>query len=470
MLAPPPVGRLLIAALLACPHWAHAQLPAERQQLRAIFQQLVETDTTDSAGSCTVAAQAMAERLKAGGYGEAEMQLIIPAGGPKKGNLVVTLKGDGTRRPLLLLAHLDVVEARRADWARDPFTLVEENGSFYGRGVIDDKAMAAALVATMLRLKREQAPLKRNVILALTCDEEQSRLDFRGTDYLLKHHRALIDAELAINEGGYGLLDAQGKRVALGVQIGEKATQFYALDVLNAGGHSSLPVADNAIYHLADGLSRLARWQFPLHLLPSTRAYFEQLSQLESGPLAADMRAILRESPDAAAAARLAQADPNYNATLRTTCVATQVDAGHAANALPQRAHAVVNCRILPGESPEAVRQTLMRVVDNPNITITPIGTALVAPTPPLNPQLMQAIAAIGAQMWPHTPVLPTLFVASTDGRFLNSAGIWTYGVTGIFVGADKGNMHGLNEHLPVESLYESGQFLYRLTRTMASD
>lgn len=464
------LNRLLLAALLACCHPARAQLPAERQQLRDIFQQLVEIDTTDSAGSCTNAAQAMAGRLQAGGYGEPELRLIVPPGAPQKGNLVATLQGDGTRRPLLLLAHLDVVEAKRADWTRDPFKLIEENGSFYGRGVIDDKAMAAALVATMLRLKREQLTLKRNVILALTCDEEQSRLDFRGTDYLLKHHRALIDAELAINEGAYGMLDAHGRPVTLGVQIGEKATLSYALEVVNRGGHSALPVDDNAIYHLADGLSRLARWQFPVHLLPSTRAYFEQLSQLERGPLAADMRATLRQPPDAGAAARLAHADPNYNASMRTTCVATQVDAGHAANALPQRARAVVNCRILPGESPDEVLRTLVRVLDDPAIKVTPIGTALVAPAPPINAQLMQAVAAIGADMWPGTPLLPTLFVAASDGRFLNSAGIWTYGVTGLFVGADQGNMHGLNEHLPVRSLYEAQQFLYRLTRAIAAE
>ncbi|MES2128298.1 MAG: M20/M25/M40 family metallo-hydrolase [Pseudomonadota bacterium] len=461
---------LLPAAFSAVCQHAHAQTPAERQHVRAIFQELVEIDTTDSAGSCTIAARAMADRLKAGGFDEQQLQLIVPPGGPKKGNLVATLKGDGTRRPLLLLAHLDVVEAKRADWTRDPFKLVEENGSFYGRGVIDDKAMAASLVATMLRLKRERLPLKRNVILALTCDEEQSRLDFRGTDYLLKHHRALIDAELAINEGAYGLLDAQGKRVALGVEMAEKANQSYELETRSAGGHSSLPVDDNAIYHLADGLARLARWQFPLHLLPATRAYFAQLSELDAGPLARDMQAILREPPDAGAAARLARADPNYNASMRTTCVATQVDAGHAANALPQRAHAVVNCRILPGESPAEVLQTLVRVLDNPNIKVTPIGSALVAPAPPANPQLMQAIAAIGADMWPGTPPLSTLFAAASDGRFLNSAGIWTYGVTGIFVGADQGNMHGLNEHMPVESLYEGQQFLYRLARKLASE
>jgi acetylornithine deacetylase/succinyl-diaminopimelate desuccinylase-like protein len=465
-------GRLLLvmALLPACCQLACAQALAERQQLRDIFQQLVEIDTTDSAGSCTQAAQAMAARLQAGGYGAPELQLIVPPGGPKKGNLVATLKGDGTRRPLLLLAHLDVVEARRADWARDPFKLIEENGYFYGRGVIDDKAMAAALVSTMLRLKREQLALKRNVILALTCDEELARLDFRGVDYLLKHHRPLIEAELAINEGAYGMLDARGRPVALGVQIGEKTTLSYDLEVLGTGGHSSLPTEDNAIYHLADALSRLAHFEFPWRLLPSTRAYFEQLSQLEPGPLAADMQAILRQPPDTAAAGRLARADPSYNASLRTTCVATQVDAGHAANALPQRAHAVVNCRILPGESLDAVQQTLVRVLDDPKIRIAPIGTAVVAPSPPLNPQLMQAIAAIAADMWPGTTILPTLFVAGSDGRFLNSAGIWTYGVTGMFAGADKGNMHGLDEHLPVQSLYEGQQFLYRLTRKMAAE
>ena len=441
--------RVAIAVLLTvsfCSNSSYAQtkdLTSEQKQLREIYQELVEINTTDSVGSCTTAVTAMAARLKAGGYSESEMQIIVPPGGPKKGNLVARLKGSGESKPLLLLAHVDVVEAKRADWVRDPFKLIEEDGVFYARGASDDKAMAAVFVANMIRYKREHLTAKRDIIMALTCDEEIIPSKFDGLEYLLKHHRNLIDAELAINEGGAGLLDKNEKPVRHGVQVGERVFQSYKLEVTNPGGHSALPVRDNAIYHLADGLSRLGKFDFPFTLSPTTRQFYERMSTIETGQMAADMKAILRDPPDRDAMERLYTISPAHNSTVRTTCVATMLDAGHATNALPQRASAVVNCRVLPGESVDAVRDTLVRVLADDKIKITPMGEAVLSPPPPLTPKIMNAIEGISNDMWPGVPVVPTMLVATTDGRFLNNAGIWTYGVSGMFAGAEGNGIHG---------------------------
>ncbi|MGV7210791.1 M20/M25/M40 family metallo-hydrolase [Oxalobacteraceae bacterium A2-2] len=459
---------LLAAAVLGFSTQAQAAPTPAQQQLRAIYQELVETNTTNSVGSCTVAAQKMAARLKAGGYADADMQLIVPPGGPAKGNLVARLKGDGGARPLLLLAHIDVVEAKREDWVRDPFKLIEEDGVFYGRGSSDDKAMAAVFVDTMLRFKREQLRPRRDVILALTCDEELIPSDFNGVEYLLKHHRSLIDAELALNEGGSGLLDQDGKPQRHGIQAGEKTFQSFQLEVTNPGGHSSIPKRDNAIYHLADGLSRLGKFDFPFKLSPVTRAYYERMATIEKGQVAADMKAILADPPDLAALERLYAVHPSHNATVRTTCVATTVDAGHATNALPQRARAVVNCRILPGVSVDEVQQTLVKVLADDQIKITRMGQAVAPPVPPLTPAFMRAVQETSEQLWPGVPVVPTLSTGGTDGRFLNSVGIWTYGVSGMFAGPEGSGAHGLNEHLRVKSLYDGQEFLYRLSKRLA--
>lgn len=442
----------------------------EQQRLREIYKELVEINTTDSTGSCTVAVTAMAARLKAGGFTDAELQIIVPPGGPAKGNLVARYKGDGSKKPLLLLAHVDVVEAKRADWVRDPFKLIEENGMFYARGASDDKAMASAFVTNMLRYKREGLRPKRDLILALTCDEEIIPSKFDGVDYLVKNHRNLIDAELALNEGGGGSLDKDDKPVRHGVQAGEKVFQSFTLEVTHPGGHSSVPSRDNAIYHLAGGINRLAQFDFPAKLSDTTRAYFERVSSLESGPNATDMKAILRTPMDETALARLTGASPFYNATVRTTCVATMVEAGHATNALPQRAKAVVNCRILPGEPVEEVQKTLARVMANDKIKITPLGEAVASPPPPLHPWLMKAIEETSNQMWPGVPVIPTMLVAATDGRFLNNVGIWTYGVSGMFGGPEGSGAHGLDEHIRVKSLYDGTEFLYRLAKRIATE
>ena len=447
-----------------------ADLTPVQKQMREIYQELVETNTTNSVGSCTVAAKKMAKRLKAAGFRDADMQIIVPPGAPAKGNLVARIKGDGSKKPLLLLAHIDVVEAKREDWVRDPFKLVEEDGMFYARGASDDKAMASSFVANMIRYKQEKLAPKRDVIMALTCDEEMVPSTYDGAEYLYKHHRPLIDAEIALNEGGGGLLDKDGKPVRHGIQAGEKVYQSFALEVTNPGGHSSAPYRDNAIYHLADGLSRLGKFSFPFKLSPVTRSYYERMSKIEKGQVAEDMAAILKDPPDEAALERLYTLSPANNSTVRTTCVATQVNAGHADNALPQRARATVNCRILPGESIDEVQKTLESVVADDKIKFSRIGEGMDAPIPPLTPALMKAVEEISNDMWPGVPVIPTMSTGGTDGRFLNSGGIWTYGISGMFHGSEGSGAHGLNEHIRVKSLYDGQEYLYRLGKRLATE
>ena len=464
-----PFFMVLALAFIAFTRPALAQaLTAEQKLLREIYQELVEINTTDSAGDTTRASEAMAARLKAGGIPAADIKVIVPPDGPRKGNLVARLKGSGAKKPLLLLAHIDTVEAKREDWERDPFKLVEENGYFYARGAADDKAMAAALVANVIRMKQEGHLPNRDIILALTTDEEIIPSKFSGIEYLLKNHRDLIDAELALNEGGSGLIDKNGKYLYHGILAAEKVFQTYRLEVTNPGGHSSRPSKDNAIYHLADGLSRLGKFDFPFKLTAVTRAYFERASALESGEVASDMQAILRDPPDPQALARLTNV-PGYNALIRTTCVATMLDAGHATNALPQRARGVVNCRVIPGDSVAEVQKTLTRVLADDKISLKPDGEPVLAPPAPLTPEIMRPVTDISAQMWPGVPVIATMTTGATDGRFLANAGIPTYGITGQFRDADGGGVHGLNERLRVRSLYEGQEFLYRLIKALSS-
>jgi len=443
-----------------------APTPAQ-QHLREIYKELVEINTTDSAGSCTAAAEAMTARLKAGGLPAQDVQIIVPPGAPKKGNLVARYRGTGAKRPVMLLGHLDVVEAKREDWQRDPFKLVEENGYFYARGAADDKAMVAAFIANLIRYRQESYRPERDLVLVATCDEEIVPSDFSGIVYLLKNHRNLVDAEFALNEGGTGLLDKNGKYLRMSIQAGEKVFQTYQLEVTNPGGHSSLPVKDNAITHLAGGLARLGAHDFPFRLSATTRAYFERMSRIETGQTAADMKAILREPPDPEAIARLS-ATPGNNSTFRTTCVATMLDAGHATNALPQRARATVNCRILPGESVAEVRETLARVLANDKIRITPTHEPTLSPPPPLSREILGPVETVSGEMWPGVPVVPALLAGATDGRFTINAGIPTYGVTGMFRDPDGGGVHGLNERIRVRSLYEGHEFLFRLVKLYA--
>jgi acetylornithine deacetylase/succinyl-diaminopimelate desuccinylase-like protein len=460
---------LLAVALLATSASGFAQVPtAEQKLLREIYRELLEINTTDSVGDTTKAAEAVAARLKQAGFGESDIRLVVPPSGPRKGSLVARFRGAGAKKPLLLLAHLDVVEAKRDDWERDPFKLVEENGHFYARGAIDDKAMAAVFVANVIRMKQEGFKPNRDLILALTADEEIIPSKFNGVEYLLKNHRDLLDAALALNEGGFGVIDKNGRYLYHGIQAGEKVFQTYRLEVTNPGGHSSRPSKDNAIYHLAAGLHRLAQFDFPFTMNEVTRHYFERTSLVESGQVAIDMKAILRDPPDPQAMARLTDI-PIYGSLMHTTCVATMLDAGHATNALPQRARAVVNCRIFPGESVDGVRQTLVRVLADDKIKITPDGEPVLSPMPPLSPEIMKPVEEITAQMWPGVPVIPTMLAAATDGRYLNNAGIPTYGISGFFRDMDGSGVHGLNERIRVKSLYDGQEFLYRLVKALSS-
>ena len=447
---------------------AAAQTPAERKLQRDIYQELVEINTTDSVGNNTQAAQAMAQRLKTAGFTEPDVQVLVPAGAPKKGNLVARIHGTGAQKPLLLLAHLDVVEAKREDWTRDPFKLIEEGGFFYARGSSDDKAMAAVFVDVMVRLKRESFRPNRDIILALTSDEELGgSSEYNGVEFLLRAHKNLIDADLALNEGGGGRVGADGKYERLNIQVSEKVYQDYRLQITNPGGHSSVPKPDNAIYRLSEALARLGKFQFPAKLNEGTRAYFDRAAKGNSGQLAADMRAILADPPDAQALERLS-AVPDINAQLRTTCVATMIDGGHAPNALPQRVQATVNCRILPGEPVRDVENTLHRVFADDGIAIAPIGRTTLSPPSPLKADIMTAVESIAGAMFPGVPVIPVMSAGGTDGRFLNNDGIRTYGVSGMFNPAETGT-HGLNERFRVAALYEGQEFLYRLAKALSS-
>jgi acetylornithine deacetylase/succinyl-diaminopimelate desuccinylase-like protein len=441
---------------------------AEQLEFRDLYKQLVEINTTLSVGSCTVAANAMADRLKSSGIPNSDIHVIVPPDWPDQGNLVASLPGTSPdAEPILLLAHIDVVEANPEDWERDPFTLIEEDGYFFGRGTADDKSMAAIFVDVLMRMSRSGYQPERSIKLALTCGEE-TPFTFNGASYLLKYHRDLIDAAFALNEGGGGRLNSDGQRVYNAIQAGEKTYQDYRLEVRNPGGHSSRPVQDNAIYRLANALGKVSSHTFPIQFNATTRSYFERMSKMATGQVAEDMLAILQMPPAPDALARMT-ANPSYNSILHTTCVATMLDAGHAPNALPQRAGANVNCRIFPGTTQEEVRQALEKIVDDANVSVTFVNApeSTSAP-PPLTAEILGPIDELTGQMWPGVPVLPSMVAGGTDGRFLTPAGIPTYGVSGLFMDPSKVHAHGLNERVLVESLYESREFLDRLIKVYA--
>lgn len=442
-----------------------AQSGPNQALAREIYKELIEINTTDTpAGNVTRAAEAMAARLKAAGFADGDVRILGPD--PRKGNLIARLKGSGKKRPILLLAHLDVVEARREDWSVDPFTFLERDGFFYGRGTSDDKGMAAQLVANLIRLKREGVTLDRDLILALTADEEGG--NFNGVDWLVKNHRELIDAEFAINEGGGGSL-RKGKYLTNEIQASEKVYQDFRLEVRNAGGHSSLPVKDNAIYHLAAGLARLQDYEFPVALNEVTRTYFERTAAVESDPkVAADMRAVAKPRTDLAAAARLSAFLPYYNSLMRTTCVATLLEGGHATNALPQLARANVNCRILPGVQPSAVRDTLIEVLADSAISVSFVGEARPSKPSPLRPDVMGAVESLTVQMYPGAIVVPVMSTGATDSLYLRNGEIPTYGIDGTFGDVDDVRAHGRDERVGVKQFYEGLEFQYRLITALA--
>ena len=446
---------------------AQPQAPeADRKLFREIYQELVEINTTDSVGDNTQAAQAMAARLKSAGFTDIEMQIVVPPGAPKKGNLVARLKGTGAKKPLLLLAHIDVVEAKREDWERDPFKLVEEGGYFYARGSVDDKAMAAIFVANMMRYKKQGYRPDRDLILALTADEELgSTSKWNGANWLVKNNRALIDAEFGLNEGGGGELKG-GKPLLNRVQAAEKVSVHFRLEVKNPGGHSSRPRPDNAIYELAEGLAKFGKFHFPVKLNETTRIYFSRSAQFQSGQTADDMRALARDTPDPEAATRLSQS-PTYNSTLRTTCVATRLDGGHANNALPQTARATINCRILPDDPVDGVMKTIQQVVGD-KVTVTRASEPVPSAPSALRPEVMGPIEKVTGEFWPGVPVVPAMSTGATDSRFMRNGSIAMYGVSGLFLDQDDNRSHGLNERMPAKSLYDGHEFLYRLVKELA--
>ena len=455
-------------AVLACASAAQAQQRPDQVAFRDLYKELVETNTTASTGDCTLAAQKMAARMKAAGFPDSDLTIFTAPQYPKNGGLVAVYPGkDPKAKAILLLAHIDVVEAKREDWTRDPFKLVEEGGYFYARGASDDKAQAAIWIDSLIRYKKEGFRPKRTIKMALTCGEEGGS-PFNGASWLVENRRDLIDAAFALNEGGGGQLDEHGKRISHGVEAGEKTSQSFTLEVTNPGGHSSRPVPDNAIYHLVDAVGRIRSYEFPVQINDVTHGYLQQMSKITGGETGQAMAALAANPADAKAAALLSK-DPSLHAILRTTCVATMLEAGHAPNALPQRATANINCRIFPGVSRDTVRDTLVKVIADPAVSVSrPTEKVLSDAGPPLTPQVIGPIEKLTAQMWPGVPVVPTLLAAATDGKALTAGGIPTYGVSGIFYEPDLGHIHGLNERVGVTSLYEGRDFLYKLVKIYA--
>lgn len=458
---------LLLAAVLATPVTAQP-LRADQTAFRDLYKELVETNTTLSAGSCTLAAERLGTRLQAAGYTAADITLFATPEHPKEGGIVAILHGsDRKAKAILLLGHLDVVEARREDWTRDPFKLIEENGFFYGRGTFDDKSQAAIWTDTLIRYKTAGKTPRRTVKLALTCGEETTNA-FNGADWLARNKPDLIAAEYAINEGGGGRYDQAGKPMGQGVQVGEKTVQNFKLEATNPGGHSSVPRPDNAITDLARAMVAVNTHEFPVQFNDTTRAFFGLMAKASPPQLGTAITALLANPQDTAANAIVSQ-DPSFHSTLRTTCVTTLVDAGHANNALAQRATANVNCRMFPGTDPESVRATLSSVIGNPKMAITltpPIRP--VAVSPPLNPAVLGPMQALAKKYFPGVPFGVTMSTGATDAIFLSPIGIPTYGAPGLFIDPDGNGMHGLNERIRIKSLLQGRDYLDELVHTLA--
>ncbi|MBS0373757.1 MAG: M20/M25/M40 family metallo-hydrolase [Proteobacteria bacterium] len=454
---------LVAAAAIAAPPPAPAK---DEAAFRALYRELVEINTTRSVGSCTEAAEAMRQHLLAAGIPAADTQILVPPGHPKDGALVAVLHGsDPHAKAILLLAHIDVVEARREDWVRDPFKLVEEDGWFYARGVSDDKAMAAVFTDSLVRYRTEGFRPRRDIKLALTCREETPEAG-NTVKWLTSERPDVLTSAFALNEGAGGELDDHGRPVALQIQAGEKVYQDFRLETTDVGGHSSRPTRENAIVRLAAGLARLGTYQFPIAVNQATHGYFEAEAKLTGGATAADMRAVLQTPPDEAAAQRLWTVNPSWNGMLRTTCIVSQVSGGHAPNALPQHATANVNCRILPGVPVTEVEREIVRVLADERITVAPTGDpGLQSPPPPLTESILAPVRRVAATIWPGVPLVPTMSTGATDGRFLNAAGVPTYGLSGMFHDAEGSHAHGLNERIRVRSLLEGRRFLYEVVK-----
>lgn len=457
---------IAISAALLSTVTAAQTLRPDQAAFRALYQELVETNTTLSVGSCTDAAAKMAVRLKAAGFSDADITAFATPAKPREGGMVAVLHGsDPKAKPILLLAHIDVVEANREDWTRDPFKLIEENGYFYARGSADDKSMAAIWTDAMVRYKTSGYAPKRSIKMALTCGEETTYA-FNGAEWLAKNRPDLIAAEFALNEGGGGIRGKDGRPVMLAMQVGEKAAQNYTLEVTNPGGHSSRPLPDNAIYRLAAALTKVGAHEFPIALNPTTRAFFTGMSTIVGGVGGAAMTALLA-NPDDAAANAIVSTDPSFHSMLRTTCVATLLNAGHANNALPQRAQANINCRIAPGATKESVQADLVATIGDAKVSISAVPPLRPIATPPeLSAMIVEPARKLAAKYFPGVPMLPVMSTGATDAVFL--AGIPTYGVPGVFGDTDGNGAHGLNERMNIRSLYDGRDYLFDLVKLYA--
>jgi acetylornithine deacetylase/succinyl-diaminopimelate desuccinylase-like protein len=467
------ISSLIFSAV--CTTTSNAQIDdATKKLAHDIFKQLIEINTTDSVGNVTTASEAMAQRFREAGFADSDMQIVGP--NDRKKNLVVRLHGTGKHKPLLLIGHLDVVEAHREDWSVDPFSFIEKDSFYYGRGTQDMKSGDAIMATTLIRFKKEGYVPDRDIILALTADEEGGKSN--GVDWLLKNDRNLIDAEMVFNHDGGGILSDHGKPVMMTVDATEKLYADYQLSVTNPGGHSSLPRPDNAIYSLANALTRLEHYQFPFELNEVTRVYYERMAKVETPERAAEMRAILKNPPDANAVTKLST-DPIDNSTVHTTCVATRLNAGHANNALPQRAEANVNCRILPGHSAEEIRQKLIEVFADPKITVRYVDNfgnvsdrasdrKSFSP-PPLRRDVFDPLEKITEEMWPGIPVIPDMATGASDGVYTMAAGLPTYQISGTAVDRDDIRAHGRDERLGIDSYYKGVEFYYRFLKAVTS-
>jgi acetylornithine deacetylase/succinyl-diaminopimelate desuccinylase-like protein len=464
----------VLAVTMLMPGWAMTQeapmgdLRPDQRVFLALYKELVETNTTLSAGSCTLAAEKVAAHLKAAGFSEADITPFAVPDHPKEGGVVAVLAGTSKRaKPMLLLGHLDVVEAKREDWSRDPFTLIEEQGYFYGRGAADMKGMDATWVDMLSRFKQSHYQPKRTIKLALTCGEETTYA-FNGAQWLAQNRPDLIAAEFALNEGGGGRTDGHGKLVVQSIQVGEKAAQNYKLETTNAGGHSSIPIRDNAIYQLVDALAKIRSYEFPVKFTDTTRVYFAKVGASRGDETGRAMMA-LSKNPDDAAAEAIVSKDRAYHSMLRTTCVATLLDGGHANNALPQRAAANINCRIFPGETVEGTQAALSAAIADPGVkisTVPPIRP--LAMPPPLDPKILAPAEKLVAKYFPGVPLIPSMSTGATDGIFLEAIGIPVYGAPGGWGDPDGNGAHGLNERRSVRSLFVGRDFLTDLVKAYA--
>jgi acetylornithine deacetylase/succinyl-diaminopimelate desuccinylase-like protein len=431
-----------------------------------VLKSLVETNTTHAYGS-TGAAEQIAARLRVAGFAPEDVTLIAPADHPTKGNLVIRLHGQGKGKRLLFIGHLDVVEAKREDWSVDPFLLTERDGYFYGRGTLDMKGDDAALVTNLMRLKQDRFVPDRDIVVALTADEEAGG-DANGVNWLLREHRDLIDAGLVFNPDSGGGMSMGDRRLYMGLETSEKIFVTFGLEVTNKGGHSSLPEPDNAIYRLAAGLGRIAKLSFPERLNATTKAYFAQMAKMESGQRQRDMIAVTQPRLDPVAIRRL-EADIFYNAMLHTTCVATMIDGGHAENALPQRAHAMIQCRMLPDDTQASVQATLVKALADPAIKVSVTTPAAPGPESVPTPAIMRKVAAVVGSMWSNVPVVPDMDAGASDSKYTRGAGIPSFGITGLFTDIDDNRAHGRDERIPIDGFYEDVEFTYRMMKAFSA-